>query len=158
MNKRERSRERGYRDRDKPPSRGNELLRRDDRYSRDRRDERDGERYTEKRQRRRSRSTSRDRGGRRREERGYKDEFGRWRTEKRSESPEAVRIVRPVEEVVKVEEAVVELTEDELMRQMMGFGGFETTKEKKVEGADVSASDVVKKRNFKQFMNRYHTT
>jgi U4/U6.U5 tri-snRNP-associated protein 3 len=40
------------------------------------------------------------------------------------------------------------------MMRLMGFGGFETTKNKKVAGADVSAVKIEKKRTYRQYMNR----
>jgi U4/U6.U5 tri-snRNP-associated protein 3 len=36
----------------------------------------------------------------------------------------------------------------------MGFGGFDTTKNKKVPGADVSAVNVKKPMKYRQYMNR----
>ncbi|RUS33324.1 hypothetical protein BC938DRAFT_472106, partial [Jimgerdemannia flammicorona] len=40
------------------------------------------------------------------------------------------------------------------MRRMMGFGGFETTKNKHVPGTDVSAVSIKKTRQYRQYMNR----
>ncbi|KAF9978190.1 hypothetical protein BGZ73_003371 [Actinomortierella ambigua] len=50
-----------------------------------------------------------------------------------------------------------ELTpEDEEARMMalMGFGGFDSTKGKKVAGNDVSGANIKKKRQIRQYMNR----
>ncbi|KAI9345529.1 U4/U6.U5 small nuclear ribonucleoprotein 27 kDa protein, partial [Obelidium mucronatum] len=47
-----------------------------------------------------------------------------------------------------------ELTEEQIMQKMLGFGGFETTKNKKVAGTDVSAVNIEKKRTYRQYMNR----
>lgn len=47
-----------------------------------------------------------------------------------------------------------ELDEDEMMRQMMGFSNFDTTKEKKIPGKDVSGVAKVKSSGFRQYMNR----
>ncbi|KAF9199818.1 hypothetical protein BGZ49_010014 [Haplosporangium sp. Z 27] len=46
--------------------------------------------------------------------------------------------------------------EDEEARMMalMGFGGFDSTKGKKVPGADVSGADIKKQRQYRQYMNR----
>ncbi|KAI9669821.1 MAG: hypothetical protein M1817_004562 [Caeruleum heppii] len=49
-----------------------------------------------------------------------------------------------------VEEDDVEMQ----MRKMMGFGGFDTTKMKKVAGNDVSAVRKEKKTEYRQYMNR----
>ncbi|KAK2725213.1 hypothetical protein QYM36_001608 [Artemia franciscana] len=46
------------------------------------------------------------------------------------------------------------LTEEErMMKQIMGFGQFSTTKGKKVQ-ADVGEAHVVTKRKYRQYMNR----
>ncbi|KAG0268700.1 hypothetical protein DFQ27_005940 [Actinomortierella ambigua] len=46
--------------------------------------------------------------------------------------------------------------EDEEARMMalMGFGGFDSTKGKKVSGNDVSGVNIKKKRQIRQYMNR----
>lgn len=55
----------------------------------------------------------------------------------------------------KVSEAVPESSDlEEQMRIMMGFSGFDTTKGKKVEGADVGAVNIKKRRQYRQYMNR----
>ncbi|SAM05625.1 hypothetical protein [Absidia glauca] len=44
--------------------------------------------------------------------------------------------------------------EETKMAKLMGFGGFDTTKNKKVPGADVSAVNVKKPMKYRQYMNR----
>ncbi|XP_002127200.2 uncharacterized protein LOC100176822 [Ciona intestinalis] len=44
--------------------------------------------------------------------------------------------------------------EDKFMQQMMGFGGFETTKGKKVKNNDVYALNKKVERKYRQYMNR----
>jgi U4/U6.U5 tri-snRNP-associated protein 3 len=41
------------------------------------------------------------------------------------------------------------------MKILMGFGSFDSTKEKKVAGNEVGAVDIKKTRKFKQYMNRW---
>jgi len=40
------------------------------------------------------------------------------------------------------------------MQAMMGFGGFDTTKNKNVEGNQGGAAKIVKARTWRQYMNR----
>jgi len=40
------------------------------------------------------------------------------------------------------------------MMKLMGFSGFDTTKGKHVPGTDASASNIVQKRKYRQYMNR----
>ncbi|OUM70433.1 hypothetical protein PIROE2DRAFT_37289, partial [Piromyces sp. E2] len=40
------------------------------------------------------------------------------------------------------------------MMAIMGFGGFDSTKGKHVPGTDVSAVNIKKKRQYRQYMNR----
>lgn len=44
--------------------------------------------------------------------------------------------------------------EETKMMKLMGFGGFDTTKNKKVPGADVSGSKIHKPIKYRQYMNR----
>lgn len=44
------------------------------------------------------------------------------------------------------------------MAAMMGFGGFGTTKGKKVAGNAAGAAEVKKERTWRQYMNRYVRT
>jgi U4/U6.U5 tri-snRNP-associated protein 3 len=44
--------------------------------------------------------------------------------------------------------------QDEMMRKMMGFSGFDTTKNKKVAGANTSAVSKPKSSSYRQYMNR----
>lgn len=41
------------------------------------------------------------------------------------------------------------------MAAMMGFGGFGTTKGKKVDGNAAGAAEVKKERTWRQYMNRF---
>lgn len=40
------------------------------------------------------------------------------------------------------------------MQAMMGFGGFDTTKNKGVEGNQTGAANLIKQRTWRQYMNR----
>jgi U4/U6.U5 tri-snRNP-associated protein 3 len=55
-----------------------------------------------------------------------------------------------------VDVCVTELSASELkMMRAMGLPvGFDTTKGKQVEGTDVGAAKVIKKRRYRQYMNR----
>lgn len=44
--------------------------------------------------------------------------------------------------------------EETKMMKLMGFGSFDTTKEKKVAGADVSGAKIHKPIKYRQYMNR----
>lgn len=53
------------------------------------------------------------------------------------------------------EEDLVDKSEEDVeMMKLMGFGGFESTKGKKVPGNDVSGVHVIQKRKYRQYMNR----
>ncbi|KAI9240318.1 MAG: hypothetical protein BYD32DRAFT_176983 [Podila humilis] len=55
------------------------------------------------------------------------------------------------------EKPLEELTPEEQearMMALMGFGGFDSTKGKKVAGADVSGADIKQQRTYRQYMNR----
>lgn len=43
------------------------------------------------------------------------------------------------------------------MAAMMGFGGFGTTKNKKVSGNEAGAAEIKKERTWRQYMNRFVT-
>ncbi|KAA8913816.1 hypothetical protein TRICI_003098 [Trichomonascus ciferrii] len=75
-----------------------------------------------------------------------KDRLGRGK----SESSEEDRGRRPTRD----EAAPNGGDEDEMMRQMMGFTSFDTTKEKKVLGKNVGGVAKVKPSGFRQYMNR----
>ncbi|KAI9020498.1 hypothetical protein DFJ74DRAFT_707543 [Hyaloraphidium curvatum] len=47
-----------------------------------------------------------------------------------------------------------DMSEEEKMMVLMGFGGFDSTKGKHVVGTDVSAADVKQQRTYRQYMNR----
>ncbi|KAF9912952.1 U4/U6.U5 small nuclear ribonucleoprotein [Linnemannia zychae] len=128
--------------------------------SRDRRDYRD-------RGRGRSRSKS-PRGGRRgvRDDKDdYDDEEGSYRRrrddDKDDRDDEKDRVKKGGEESEEAAEGadkpIEELTPEEQEARMMatmGFGGFDSTKGKKVAGADVSGVDIKKQRQYRQYMNR----
>lgn len=47
------------------------------------------------------------------------------------------------------------MSESEIeMMKLMGFGSFDSTKGKKVEGNDVYVANIAKKRRYRQYMNR----
>ncbi|XP_012671415.1 U4/U6.U5 small nuclear ribonucleoprotein 27 kDa protein [Clupea harengus] len=131
-----------------------------------------------RRERRRSRSTSRDRERRRRERERSRS---RDRRRSRSHSPHRRRSRSPrrtsrspsrqkdrrdddkkeqKDKAVKVHEISEEdmqgKTEDEIeMMKLMGFGSFETTKGRKVDGSvNAHAVNVSMKRKYRQYMNR----
>ncbi|KAJ2865533.1 hypothetical protein GGH94_002130 [Coemansia aciculifera] len=52
------------------------------------------------------------------------------------------------------DEALQQMTEEEQMNALLGFGGFSTTKGKAVAGNNVGAANVKKQRKFRQYMNR----
>lgn len=60
------------------------------------------------------------------------------------------------EQNVEEDEDIVVEENDSMvaMQAMMGFGGFGTTKQKKVPGNDVSAVRKEKKTEYRQYMNR----
>ncbi|KAM8974708.1 U4/U6.U5 small nuclear ribonucleoprotein 27 kDa protein [Pelodytes ibericus] len=130
-----------------------------------------------RRERRRSRSTSRERE-RRRRERSRSRERRRSRSRsphrRRSRSPRRLRSSslspsrlkerRDDEKDAKgagkeremTEEDLEGKTEDEIeMMKLMGFGSFDTTKGKKVDGSvNAYAINVSQKRKYRQYMNR----
>lgn len=52
------------------------------------------------------------------------------------------------------EEVVVEDDDFAAMQAMMGFGGFDSTKGKKIKGNDLGAVHKEKKTEYRQYMNR----
>lgn len=60
------------------------------------------------------------------------------------------------EEKKEEEEEIMDEDEDEetKMMKLMGFGSFDTTKDKKVPGTDVSGAKVHKPIKYRQYMNR----
>ncbi|KAG0215125.1 U4/U6.U5 small nuclear ribonucleoprotein [Mortierella sp. GBA30] len=181
---RDRSRDRrDYRDRDRDRGSG-DSRRRDDRYrdinDRDHRDRASGrsdrDRDRDGRRRRSSRSRSRSpyrRGGRsksrspRGSRRGHRDdmdmedgEYRRKRDDSDDEDDKNRKKDRNMAangDVGTPDTPLEELSpEDEEARMMalMGFGDFDSTKGKKVAGADVSGADIKKQRQYRQYMNR----
>lgn len=127
--------------------------------SRDRSRERDRHR-----RKRRSRSRSRDKGRRRsRERRHDRDERRKdrdrdrdhGRSRKSSEEDEEELIFQSIDKPPVSEAELQDMPEDEqeLMR-VMGFSGFDTTKDKQVVGNDIYSANICKKRRYRQYMNR----
>lgn len=83
------------------------------------------------------------------------DRSSRYKSRSRSPSRSEEIKKEPVE-TEPMEEEVENEDEDEeaKMMRLMGFGNFDTTKEKKVAGADVSGSKVHKPIKYRQYMNR----
>ncbi|KAI7897037.1 putative U4/U6.U5 tri-snRNP-associated protein 3 [Mucor mucedo] len=154
-----RQRERDYRDLDSPRSRSPPRRRRRD-------DDRDYHRG------RSNRSRSPPRRDRRTEKSPDRRDRGRARYSSRSSSPKYRRRrssdTRPMSPVTKrkapspepmaVEEGGGEDGEEDdeetKMMKLMGFGGFDTTKNKKVPGTDVSGAKIRKPIKYRQYMNR----
>ncbi|KAJ3417317.1 hypothetical protein HDV05_005773 [Chytridiales sp. JEL 0842] len=90
------------------------------------------------------------RGGRRRDD-DDEDEDDRRGRRRRSYTPSEDEEMKDAK---GEEENEGELTEEQKMMKLMGFGGFDTTKEKKIPGKDVGAVNIVKKRTYRQYMNR----
>ncbi|KAF9965682.1 hypothetical protein BGZ70_004316 [Mortierella alpina] len=65
----------------------------------------------------------------------------------RTSKKDAVDAEKPLEELSPEDE-------EARMMALMGFGGFDSTKGKKVAGADVSGADIKKQRQYRQYMNR----
>ncbi|KNE57876.1 hypothetical protein AMAG_04721 [Allomyces macrogynus ATCC 38327] len=110
----------------------------------------------ERRERSRSRNRERDRRGRdrsrsprRQRDDEAKDENGAKEKKVEEEETKAA-VTEPA--APEVPENMEELDQEEQMRRLMGFGGFETTKEKK--HADVSEARVQNPREYRQYMNR----
>ncbi|KAJ3045547.1 hypothetical protein HDV00_009204 [Rhizophlyctis rosea] len=66
----------------------------------------------------------------------------------------ASRSAEPGEAVEGQAQEMGEMDEEAAMQALMGFGGFDSTKGKKVAGTDVSAVAVNKQRTYRQYMNR----
>ncbi|XP_078284882.1 U4/U6.U5 small nuclear ribonucleoprotein 27 kDa protein isoform X2 [Rhinoraja longicauda] len=126
-----------------------------------------------RRERRRSRSTSRERERVRRRERSRSRERDRERRRSRSRSPHRRRSrsprrirssstspSRPKDQEAtehEISEADMEgKTEEEIeMLKIMGFGAFDTSKGKKMDGSvNAYAVNVQQKRKYRQYMNR----
>ncbi|GMR56371.1 hypothetical protein PMAYCL1PPCAC_26566, partial [Pristionchus mayeri] len=60
---------------------------------------------------------------------------------------------RTPEEAAPVDLSSIAGIDDEVAK-MMGFGGFDTTKNKKVDGNDVGEVKINKQRRYRQYMNR----
>ncbi|XP_060578497.1 U4/U6.U5 small nuclear ribonucleoprotein 27 kDa protein-like [Ruditapes philippinarum] len=133
--------------------------------SRERERSRDRERH---RRHRRSRSRSRDKGRRRsrsRERRHERDERRRDRSDSHrdrgrgrkpeEESDDDELIFLSVEKPPVSEEDLQNMPEDEQeLMKVMGFSGFDTTKDKQVVGNEHYSANICKKRRYRQYMNR----
>ncbi|KAJ1952589.1 U4/U6.U5 small nuclear ribonucleoprotein, partial [Dipsacomyces acuminosporus] len=58
------------------------------------------------------------------------------------------------EEKIVDEESLQDMTEEEQMMALMGFGGFDTTKGRAVPGNNAGLANVKKQRKYRQYMNR----
>ncbi|XP_045189631.1 U4/U6.U5 small nuclear ribonucleoprotein 27 kDa protein-like [Mercenaria mercenaria] len=105
--------------------------------------------------RRRSRSRERrhDRDDRRRDHGDRDRDRGRGRRHEEEEEEEL--IFQTIDKPPVSEEEIQNMPEDEqeLMR-VMGFSGFDTTKDKQVVGNDFYSANICKKRRYRQYMNR----
>jgi U4/U6.U5 tri-snRNP-associated protein 3 len=72
---------------------------------------------------------------------------------KRSEEKKPI-VVDKAAESIEQDGDGEEDDEETKMMKLMGFGGFDTTKNKKVPGADVSGSKIHKPIKYRQYMNR----
>ncbi|XP_048258542.1 U4/U6.U5 small nuclear ribonucleoprotein 27 kDa protein-like [Haliotis rufescens] len=124
------------------------------------------------RERRRSRSRERRHHRRRsRSPRGRRSRSHSPRRRSRSASPGRERSNSEDRETSKSSEKPVQLNsshvankpkldkqtmskEESDMMKVMGFSGFETTKNKKVEGNDIYVTNLQRKRRYRQYMNR----
>ncbi|KAL4231554.1 U4/U6.U5 small nuclear ribonucleoprotein [Mactra antiquata] len=112
---------------------------------------------------RRRRSRSRDKGRRRSRDRRHRDDrHGRDRDRDRDHrrhqtesSDDEELIFQPVEKTNVTEEELQSMPEDEQeLMKVMGFSGFDTTKNKQVVGNEHYSANICKKRRYRQYMNR----
>lgn len=84
------------------------------------------------------------------------DERKRAEEEERAKEEEKKKAHNKAEDIASPEEEQEEdIDEDSLaMQQMMGFGGFDTTKGKRVVGNEDGAAKVHQPRTYRQYMNR----
>ncbi|KAJ2796814.1 hypothetical protein H4S07_006109 [Coemansia furcata] len=61
---------------------------------------------------------------------------------------------KDIETSEAADEDIQQMTEEEQMNALLGFGGFSTTKGKAVAGNNIGAANVKKQRKFRQYMNR----
>ncbi|VDM77577.1 unnamed protein product [Strongylus vulgaris] len=144
---RSRSRERRRRSR----SRSGERKPRDRSRDRDRdREDRGKRRYSRERRSSRSRSPYERRRSRSRERRG-RDRDDRRSKDSRSPHDRRRRDDRKAQEPISLEQ-IVNCEQD--VTALMGFAGFDTTKNKKVSGNYEGAVKINKPRRYRQYMNR----
>lgn len=72
----------------------------------------------------------------------------------RSSNPSTSARSKAPERVVTEAELEGKSPEEQEMMKAMGFCGFDTTKNKKVDGNDVGEVHVILKRKYRQYMNR----
>ncbi|KAJ2446498.1 hypothetical protein GGF42_005672 [Coemansia sp. RSA 2424] len=72
----------------------------------------------------------------------------------RAQSPSLPPPSKDNEAVDVADEALQQMTEEEQMNALLGFGGFSTTKGKAVAGNNIGAANIKKQRKFRQYMNR----
>ena len=146
--------------RDRSPSdrreRRREKDRRRDRDRRDRRRSRSKDRDERSRRENRKKSRSRSRSPIERQSKHQISSEQAWdREREKLRKKEKEREARLAMEAKLTAEDITGKTEEEIdMMKVMGFGGFNTTKNKKVKGNDVGDVHVVVKRKYRQYMNR----
>ncbi|XP_013397783.1 U4/U6.U5 small nuclear ribonucleoprotein 27 kDa protein-like [Lingula anatina] len=142
--------------------------RRERRRSRSRSRDRDRDRYRKERDyRKRSRSRSprrrrsisprrRSRSRDRNRDPRDRDRGGRDRREYDNASDEEKAYKVAEQPAIELDPSQLEgKSEEEIeMMKIMGFGGFETTKGKKVDGNAEGAANILQKRRYRQYMNR----
>lgn len=68
--------------------------------------------------------------------------------------PESIPLPEEAPKSQDNNDEVVETEEEKEMAKLLGFSKFDTTKGKKVPGNQVGAVRVIKKRRYRQYMNR----
>ncbi|KAF7494328.1 U4/U6.U5 small nuclear ribonucleoprotein 27 kDa protein [Sarcoptes scabiei] len=121
--------------------------------NRDRRDDDSRERYDASRERR-SRDDRREARDRRRRRHDSRNRRSRSRSRSPSKKGGAVPKYLMNRPEISDKDLEGKTEEEQEMLKLMGFAGFDTTKNKKVQGNDVSAVNVLQKRKYRQYMNR----
>ena len=103
---------------------------------------------------RRYRSRSRSYSPDHRPRRHHRSSSQRRRDDSRDETEEKKRSIDKQEEQQQEEEVDPNEDEETKMMRLMGFGNFDTTKEKHVPGTDISGAKVRKPLKYRQYMNR----
>lgn len=76
------------------------------------------------------------------------------REKRRKEKEFSAHIAAPSAAALTDKDFEGKSNEEVEMMKIMGFGGFDSTKNKKVKGNDVGAVHKVNKRKYRQYMNR----